>query len=105
MTGHAFITHIDGWACSNNVFTDTESDVIVNNGHPVLKQKNTLKATGLFNGVGSIQVGQSVECVMVDETTGLQSAVSGIVRQAAILTIIDITEEITDYKSIIKKIK
>lgn len=105
MTGHAFITHTDGWSCSNNVFTDTESDVIVNDGHPVLKQTNTLKATGLFNGVGSVVIGQSVECVMIDETTGEQSGIAGIVRQVAPLTIIDITGEITDYKSIIKKIQ
>lgn len=105
MTGHAFITHADGWACSNNVFTDVESDVIVNDGHPVIQQRDTLKATGLFNGVGSVQAGQLVECVMIDEATGEQSGVTGTVRQVATLTIIDITGEITDTKSIIKNIK
>lgn len=105
MSGTAFIVHESGWACSNSVCEDTESDIEVTNGAPVIRQRPTLKLQSLFNGVGSVQVGQNVQCVMKDDETGKQHGIAGVIDKVGNLTVINITGEITDYKTIIKNIK
>ena len=105
MTGTAFIVHESGWACSNLVYEDTESDIEVTNGAPAIRQRPTLKLQSIFNGIGSVLAGQNVKCVMKDDETGKQHGIAGVVEKVGNLTVINITGEITDYKSIIKNIK
>lgn len=105
MTGHAFIVHETGWACSNEVWIDIESDMTDINGMPHLVQTKTIKANGLFNGVGEVKPDDQVQCVMITDGDTKQYGFLGRVRQAGNLTVINILGQIEDCKSIIKKIK
>lgn len=106
MTGSAFIVHQSGWAASNEVFEDIESDVYLKeDGNPAIRQRKTLKLQTIFNGVGSVVEGQEVQCVMKDDETGKQHGISGVIDKVGNLTVVNITGEIIDTKSIIKNIK
>lgn len=106
MTGSAFFSHENGWACSNSVTFDVEKDIIEENGKKVSKHTNTLKIKGLFNGKGFLEQDTNVDCVFkLDTEKKLQGFTGKVMGKTPTFMVIKLLSKTERVKEILKKIK
>lgn len=103
MQGSVFISHKNGFACSNDVLFDIERDRVEHEGKPAMKHTSVLKVKGMF---GALEVGTDVDCVFKrDDNEHLQAFVGIVSGKTNLTHAIRLTAKTERTKEILNKIK
>jgi hypothetical protein len=107
MTGSAFISHKNGWSCSNAVTFDVERDIEPDGkGGKVSIHTNTLKIKGLYNGKGQLERDDLVDCVFkLDDKKILQGFTGKVTGKTPTFMVIKLLTKTERVQEILKKIK
>lgn len=105
MNGIALISHANGWSCSNEAKLDADKHLVEVDGKKFSKNVITIKINSIFDTVGNLHEGQSVECLFKDDN-GYKKAFVGTVKSIGKLTtVIHELYKSDRYTEILNKIK
>lgn len=104
-SGIGFIIHENGWACSDDVLFDVESDPVPGADNKInLVKTNTLKFSAIFDGVGKVVKGLKVFCLF--KSGDRKTAFTGQVRgKSGDLTVVELFAKSERINELISKIK
>ena len=106
MQGSVVIDFEKGWACSNEATMLVERELVTIDGKKYSKHTSTIRAFSFFNVEGEMAKEDVGEAVFKMDESGTQKGfkvkVVGLTEEMAIL---EVLEDIENYKVITKKIK